>query len=101
MVWNKDPLENMKKIWDRSERKGVRAQAGGSNRKCKILWDFAVQTDHEIYGRRPDNIVVQKDKILCHIIDFACPYDGRVDTKESKKKTLPRFGTRIEKNMGH
>ena len=24
------------------------------NSKCKILWDFAVQRDHEIYGRIPD-----------------------------------------------
>ena len=52
------------------------------NDKCKILWDFTVQTGHEIYGRRPDIIVVQKDKNLCQIIDFVCPYDGRVDTKK-------------------
>ena len=51
--------------------------------ECKILWVFTVQTDHEIYGRRPDTlIVVQKDKNICQIIDFACPYDGRVDTKK-------------------
>ena len=37
--------------------------------------------DHEIYGR-PDFILVQKDKYVCQIIDFACLYDGRVDTKE-------------------
>ena len=55
------------------------------NDKCMILWDFTVQTDHEIYGRRPDVIVIQKDKHLCQIIDFACPYDGRVDTKELEK----------------
>ena len=34
------------------------------NDKCKILWDLTVQTDHEIYGRRPDVIVVQKGKIF-------------------------------------
>ena len=55
------------------------------NDKCKILWDFTVQTDHEIYGRGTDVIVVQKDKNICQIIDFACPYDGRVDTKELEK----------------
>ena len=55
------------------------------NDKCKILWDFIVQTDHEIYVRRPDFIVVQKDKNLCIIIDFACPYNGRVNTKELVK----------------
>ena len=29
--------------------------------------------------------MVQKDKNLCKIIDFACAYDGRVDTKELEK----------------
>ena len=58
------------------------------NYKCKILWEFTVQTDHEIYGRRPDVIVVQKDKNLCQMIDFACPYDRRVDTKELEKKNI-------------
>ena len=55
------------------------------NDKCKILWDFTIQTDHEIYGRRPDVIVVQKDKNLCQIINFACPYDGTVNNKELGK----------------
>ena len=55
------------------------------NDKCKILWDLTVQTYHEIYGRRPGVIVVQNDKNLCQIIDFACPYDRRVDTKELEK----------------
>ena len=55
------------------------------NDKCKVLWDFTVLTDHEIYGRRPDVIVVQKEKSLCQIIDFACPYDRRVDTMELEK----------------
>ena len=52
---------------------------------CKILSDFTVQMDHEMYGRRPDIIVAQKDKNLCQIINFASPYDGRVDTKELEK----------------
>ena len=55
------------------------------NDKCKILWEFTVQMDHEKYGRRPDVIVMQKDKNLSQIIDFACPYDGRVDSKELEK----------------
>ena len=60
---------------------------GGSNGndKCKILRDFTVRMDHEIYGRRRDVIVVQKDKTFCHIKDFAFPYDGRVGTKELEK----------------
>ena len=55
------------------------------NDKCKILWDFTVQMDHEIYGRKPDIIVVQKDKNLCQITDFVCPYDEGVDTKVLEK----------------
>ena len=27
-------------------------------KNCKILWNYTVQTDHEMYGRRPDDIVV-------------------------------------------
>ena len=30
-------------------------------------------------------LVVQKDKNLCQIIDFACRYNGRVDTKDLDK----------------
>ena len=44
-----------------------------------------VQTDHEIYWRRSDVIVVQKYKNLCQVIDFACPYNGRVQNKELEK----------------
>ena len=56
------------------------------NNICKILWDFIVQTDHDIYRRIPYVIVLQEDKNLCQIIDFACAYDRRVDTKELEKK---------------
>ena len=56
--------------------------------ECKILWDFTVQTDHEIYGRRPDVIVVQEDKNLFQVIDFACPDDERVNTKELEQIEL-------------
>ena len=31
------------------------------NDKCKILWDFTVQTDHIIQARRPDMIVIDKE----------------------------------------
>ena len=41
--------------------------------------------DHEIYGRKPDVILVQKDKNLCQVTDFSCRYDGGVDTKVLEK----------------
>ena len=77
----------MQKIRYRSEKKVTvrKPEVVMENDKCKILWDLTVQTYHEIYGRRPGVIVVQNDKNLCQIIDFACPYDRRVDTKELEK----------------
>ena len=98
MPWSKDPLRKygieVKEKWY-EHKLGVVME----NDKCKILWDFTVQTGREIYGKRPDVIVVQKDKNLCQTTDFACPYDGTVDTKElEKNRTLPRFGTRVEKD---
>ena len=66
-----------------------------------MIWDITVQMDHEIYGRRPDVIVVQKDKNLCPIIDFACPYDGRADTKELEKIEQYQDLARVEKDMEH
>ena len=55
------------------------------NDSCKILWDFTVQTDHFITARRPDKIFIDKEHHECQIIDFAIPYDTRVDDKEVGK----------------
>ena len=55
------------------------------NDRCKLLWDFDVQTDHVIQARRPDVIVIDKEKKECKIIDFAMPYDSRVNAKEVEK----------------
>ena len=55
------------------------------NDKCKILWDFTVQTDHIIQARRPDMIVIDKETNKTQVIDFAIPYDSRVDSKEMEK----------------
>ena len=57
------------------------------NDNCKILWDFTVKKDHKIYGRRPDVAVVQKDNNLCQI-NFSCPYNRRIDTKELKNMLI-------------
>ena len=55
------------------------------NDRYKLLWDFGVQTDHVIQARRPDVIVIDKEKKECKIIDFAMPYDSRVNAKEVEK----------------
>ena len=59
--------------------------AVSENNDFHILWDFEVQTDHVIEARRPDMIVTDKKNNICKIIDFAVPYDSRVDANEMEK----------------
>ena len=55
------------------------------NDRCKLLWNFDVQTNHVIQARGPDVIAIDKEKKECKIIDFAMPYDSRVNAKEVEK----------------
>ena len=55
------------------------------NEEAKILWDFTIQCDHLIQSRRPDIVVVEKEKKECKIIDIAVPNDVRVGNKEQEK----------------
>ena len=55
----------------------------------KLLWDFDVQTDHLISARRPDLIIINKQKKkkkICKIVDFAVPADHRIKLTEYEKK---------------
>ena len=59
----------------------------------KLLWDFDVQTDHLISGRRPDLMIInkkkkkeKKKKRVCKIVDFAVPANHRIKLKEYEKK---------------
>ena len=54
------------------------------NDTCKVLWDFAIQTDHVIEARRPDLILIKKEENTCIIVDFAIPYDTRIEQKEKE-----------------
>ena len=55
------------------------------NDTCKVLWDFTIQTDHVIEARRPDLILIKKKENNCIIVDFAIPYDTRIEQKEKEK----------------
>ena len=57
------------------------------NNKCKILWDFAIQTDKEIEHRRTDIVVIDKEKRECKIIDIAVPGDQNIRVRELEKIT--------------
>ena len=51
----------------------------------KLLWDFDIHTDHLISARRPDLIVIKKNRTR-KIVNFAVPADHRIKLKESEKK---------------
>ena len=51
-----------------------------------LLWDFDIQTAHLISARRPDQIIINKNKRICKIVDFAVPADHRIKLKECEKK---------------
>ena len=67
------------------------------NEDYKILWDFSVQTDHVIEARRPDLVVVDKER-SCKVIDFAVPGDSRIEEKEKDKiEKYQDFGRELQK----
>ena len=57
------------------------------NEKCKILWDFSIQTDKKLDHNKPDILVEDKEKKEVLIIDPTCPFDTRIETKETQKLT--------------
>ena len=52
----------------------------------KLLWNFEIEMDHLILTRRPDLIIINKQKRTCKIVDFAVSTDHRVKLKENEKK---------------
>ena len=56
------------------------------NPKVKLLWDFSIQCDENIIARRPDLILVDKEKKHCLFIDIAAPRDDKVAEKEDEKE---------------
>ena len=55
------------------------------NDSWEITWDATIQTDHVIEVRRPDMVIIDKTKNVCKIIDFACPFDSRIEEREADK----------------
>ena len=55
----------------------------------KILWDFTTQIDHAIEARRPHMVIIDNTKNECKIIDFACPFDSRIE--ERKKDNIKSY----------
>ena len=55
------------------------------NDHVKLLWDFNIQTSTYIQARRPDVVVVDREKNTCNIIDIAVPADAGIVEKEKEK----------------
>ena len=60
------------------------------------MWDFSIQTDHVIEARRPDLVVVDKER-SCKIIDFAVPGDSRIEKEKDRK--ISRLGKGVTEDM--
>ena len=71
------------------------------NEKCKILWDFTIQTDRMIGARRPDITIVNKETRECQLIDIApgvkLPKIGDGDLSRRPRQKYPIPGKNIEK----
>ena len=52
----------------------------------KLLWDFAIQTDHLISARTRTKNNQQKKEIICKVVDIAVSADQRINLKECEKK---------------
>ena len=49
------------------------------NERCKILWDMTIKCDHVVKARRPNIVVVEKERNKTIIIvDVGSPWDPRV-----------------------
>ena len=56
------------------------------NETHKLLCYLKIQTDHLISARRPDLVIINKEKRTFRIVEFAFPADHRVKLKESENK---------------
>ena len=54
-------------------------------KKCKILWDFSIQTDKVIEHRRSDVVCIYKIAKSCLIIDIAIPGYQNIIVKDQEK----------------
>ncbi|XP_068726529.1 uncharacterized protein [Montipora capricornis] len=55
------------------------------NEEVKLLWDFIIQTDREVFNRRPDIVIREKKAKETIIVSIAVPGDSNVLQKETEK----------------
>ena len=57
----------------------------------KILRDFEILTEHQIFIRKPDRVLINKKKKTCQLVDFSVPVDYWMKLKE-KSESCQRAG---------
>ena len=55
------------------------------NDHVKLLWDFNIHTSTYIQERRPDVVVLDREKKTCNIIDIGVPVDAGIVEREKEK----------------
>ena len=63
----------------------LKPESAIENEIHEILWDFVIQTNHQVLARRSDFLLINKENLSSSY--FAIPTDHSVKIKESKKKT--------------
>ena len=58
------------------------------SKKVKILWDFSIQTNHQLEQNKLDLVAVDRQQAVCQIIDISIPGDARVEPRERKLVSL-------------
>ena len=56
------------------------------NETHKLLWDFELQTVHLNSARRPELVIIIKEKRTCRNVNFAVPADHRIKFKKKWKE---------------
>ena len=56
------------------------------NETHKVVWDFDIQTDHQISARRPYLVIVNKKQKTYWIVEFTALVDHRGKLKVGKKR---------------
>ena len=55
-------------------------------KSANIVSSILIHTDHLISARRPDLIIINKNKLTCKIVDSPVPVVYRIQLKECEKK---------------
>ena len=63
----------------------IKPETVHENEMSKILWNLEKQMHHLILAKRSDLGLINKDKRICHQVNFGVPEDHRVKIKKNEK----------------